>query len=184
MSRVHRRLHGSAALLLTTVLLAWGCDTGTPPPATIARPTAQIDAPAWAVAICQASDQLSLAIVDPATGRPSPAWNEFEAAVAAGDEEEIDATANAVLGHLGQASRSANEALAFEPGFEAAVAWSGMLDLLTRGVRSVRDGTIARDPARVTEGRTAIQQAIDASYPAVVEQMRAVALDGAGLPCA
>lgn len=178
-----RRVSRLAGLLAATVLLAAGCDAGVVPSGTLARPTAQIDAAAWSVAICQASDQLSLAIVDPATGGPSAAWSEFEAAVAAGDEAEIDATANAVLGHLGQAARSANEALAFEPGFGAAVAWWDMVDALTGGVRDVRDGTIAEDAARVTEGRTAVQQAIDASYPQALGLMRAVELGGQSLPC-
>lgn len=183
MSTIARRSVRFAGIAMGALLLATGCDATVAPSATLARPTAQIDASAWAVAICQASDQLSLGLVDPTTGQPSTAWSEFEAAVAGGDEAEIDATANAVLGHLGQAARSANEALAFEPGREAAVAWWDVIDALMGAVRSLRDGTIARDAARVNEARTGIQQAVEMAFPQAVAQMRAVDLSGGRLPC-
>lgn len=183
MSNISRRPAGLSALLLGVVLLAGACDAAVPTVSIPARPTASIDASAWAVAICQASDQLSLAIVDPATGRPSGAWNEFEAALAGGDRREIETTANAVLGHLGQAARSANEALAFEPGFPAAVAWWDMVDALMGAVRDMRDGTIAGDAGKVTAARTTIQQAVDSAYPAAAAAMREVQLGGQQLPC-
>lgn len=172
-----------ASVALSALMLAAGCDATVAPSATLARPTAPIEASAWAVALCQASDQLSLGLVDPRTGQTSAAWIEFERAAAGGDEAEIDAAANAVLGHLGQAARSANEALAFEPGSEAAIAWWDMIDGLMGAVRSLRDGTVAQDAGRVNDARTALEQAVEVSLPAAVAAMGAVDLAGERLPC-
>jgi hypothetical protein len=54
---------------------------------------------------------------------------------------------------------------------------------LQDGVRTIRDATNAGDAARANEGRAAIQQAVDVTYPAAATAMRAVELGGEPLPC-
>ncbi len=173
-------------IALAVIALAIGlsaCD-GTVVPTVRPSVAVAVDAETWAGAICEAVDQFSLGIGDLDTGRRSTAWNDFEVALSAGDAEQIDATANAVLGHLTQGARAANAALGFEPGFAAATEWWDLLDGVANGVRMLRDATKEGDPARVTEARGLIQGAVEAHYEQAFGQMRSVPLPNGPLPCA
>lgn len=173
-----------AAFVVLGLALA-ACDGGvvavTDRPATA---PAEIEAGAWASAICEAADQLSLAIGDPTTGQRSGAWNELETALAGGDGDAIDTAANAVLGHLGQGARASIEALGFEPGAGAATQWLELHEGLTGGVRLIQDGTVERDAARINQGRAAVDAAIEEHFEQALGQTRAVPLAGVALPCA
>ena len=170
----------AATLLVLLVLLA-GCGptvVNVSPSAGVATP--QIDAAAWAAAMCQAVDQFSLGMADPAEARQSRAWIAFEAALSTGDPDEIEASANAVLGHLTEGSRSARRASAFPAGAAAAGAWAALLDESAAAVRVLRDG--GRDVERINEARASIQRVLT-ELPAAVQLMRAVPVPAGALPC-
>jgi hypothetical protein len=170
-----------AAKLLVLVGLLAGCGqsvVSVPPSVGVATP--QIDASAWGAAMCQAVDQFSLGMADPANPAQSRAWVAFEAALSTGDPVAIEATANAVLGHLTEGARSARRASAFPAGAAAAAAWAALLDESVAAVRVLRDG--GRDVDRINEARAAIQR-VWTGIPAAVEQMRAVPVPAGALPC-
>lgn len=170
-------------VLVTLALVVAACDGAVVPSEPPATAPAQIEAVAWAGAICQAADQLSLAVGDPSTGQRSGAWNELETALAGGDADEVDNAANAVLGHLGQGATAAIEALGFEPGAGAAMQWLELLEGLTGGVRRLEDGTRERNPALINEGRAEIDAVIEEHFEQALGQTQAVPLAGVTLPC-
>ncbi len=180
----HRRSATGHRLVAVAVLfVALGaCDPAVLPSAS-GSPPAAIDGAMWAGTVCEAADQLSLAAGDPETGQRSGAWNDFETALAGGDEDAIDDAANAVLGHLTQGLRAADAAQGFEPGRNAAAEWSQLLNGLAAGVRTLRDGTVQRDAARVAEGRAQIEAAYEGHFEQATGQMRAVPLGNGTLPC-
>jgi hypothetical protein len=177
-----RLLSRGPAVLIALGLAVAGCISEVPPSLRV-PPTSTLDAVAWGSTICQAADQLSLALGDPATGDRSAAWDAFETALTSADEGRIDAAANAVLGHLTEGGRQANAARGFEPGFAAAGQWADLLDGLAVGVRTLRDGTIDGDPARIAEGRALIDAALESHYEQAFGQMRTVPLPAGALPC-
>jgi hypothetical protein len=176
-----------AALLLVLTALA-GCaqpvlvPTATPPPR--AEPGGPpIDAAAWAAAMCQARDQLEQAVGDPTTGERSAAWQELETQLTGADEERLRAAANGVLGHLTEGSRSAQAATGFVPGSAAATEMQLLLDGLSEGVRTLRDGTLEGSVERVNDGRRLVDAAYEGHYEQALGQMANVDLGGAPLPC-
>ena len=176
---------GGLALVLALVAIT-GCGdlapTATPPP--ISAPGGpEIDAAAWAVAMCQSVDQLEQAVGDPTTGQRSAAWQELETALAGGDEARLKAAANGVLGHLTEGSRQAATATRFPPGSEAAAELQALHDGLADGVRTMRDGTLETSVERVNEGRSLVDAAYEGHYEQALGQMRQVPLAGVPLPC-
>ena len=153
----------------------------------------EIDAAAWAVAMCQSIDQLEQGVGDPTTGQRSTAWQEFETALSGGDEARLKAAANGVLGHLTEGSRQAATATGFPPGSGAAaevegglaLAWHQALhDGLADGVRTMLDGTLESSVDRVNEGRNLVDAAYEGHYEQALGQMGQVPLGGVPLPCA
>jgi len=156
--------------------------TPTPPPIGVpAGP--EIDAAAWAVAMCQSVDQLEQAVGDPTTGQRSAAWQELETALTGGDEARLKAAANGVLGHLTEGSRQAATATGFPPGSGAAAELQALHDGLAEGVRTMRDGTLEASVDRVNEGRTLVDAAYEGHYEQALGQMRQVPLAGERLLC-
>jgi hypothetical protein len=179
-----RRLLSGVLLFVTVVA---GCAqplpvvTPTPPP--LPEPGGPaIDGAAWAAAMCQARDQLEQAVGDPTTEERSVAWQEFETQLTGADEERLKAAANGVLGHLTQGSRSAQAATGFVPGSAAATEMQLLLDGLSEGVRTLRDGTLEGSVERVNEGRRLVDAAYEGHYEQALGQMANVDL-GAPLPC-
>ncbi len=174
-----------AGLGLALVALT-GCgdlvSTPTPPPL-VSPAGPEIDATAWAVAMCQSVDQLEQAVGDPTTGQRSPAWQELETALTGGDEERLKAAANGVLGHLAEGSRQAATAARFTAGSGAASELQALHDGLADGVRTMRDGTLESSVERVNEGRNVIDAAYESHYEQALGQMRQVPLTGVPLPC-
>jgi hypothetical protein len=173
-------------IVLVLVVVA-GCGdlvpTPTPPPVGVpAGP--EIDAAAWAVAMCQSIDQLEQGVGDPTTGQRSTAWQEFETALSGGDEARLKAAANGVLGHLTEGSRVAATATGFPPGSGAAAELQALHDGLADGVRTMRDGTLESSVDRVTEGRNLVDAAYEGHYEQALGQMGQVPLGGVPLPCA
>jgi hypothetical protein len=171
----------STATLLVLVALLAGCGptvVSVTPSAGVASP--EIDATAWGTAMCQAVDQFSLGMADPEDARQSRAWVALETALSAGDPDGIEASANAVLGHLTEGARSARRATAFPAGAAAAAAWVALLDESTAAVRVLRDGV--RDVDRINQARAAIQR-VWTELPAAMELMRAVPVPAGALPC-
>ena len=157
--------------------------TPTPPPIGVpAGP--EIDAAAWAVAMCQSVDQLEQAVGDPTTGQRSAAWQELETALTGGDEERLKAAANGVLGHLTEGSRQAATATQFPAGSGAATELQALHDELADGVRTLRDATLESSVEQANEGRSLIDAAYEGHYEQALGQMRQVPLGGAPLPCA
>lgn len=174
-----------AGLALALAVVA-GCGsivpTPTPPP--VGVPVApEIDAVAWAEAMCQSVDQLQQGVGDPTTGQRSAAWQELETALTGGDEARLKAAANGVLGHLTEGSRQAATATGFPPGSGAASELQALHDGLAEGARTMRDGTLEASVDRVNEGRNLIDAAYEAHYEQALGQMRQVPLAGVPLPC-
>jgi hypothetical protein len=181
---VKQRITGLALVLAVVA----GCGdlvptlTPTPPPVGVpAGP--EIDAAAWAVAMCQSVDQLEQAVGDPTRGQRSVAWQEFETALTGGEEARLKAAANGVLGHLTEGSRQAATATRFPPGSGAASELQALHDGLADGVRTMRDGTLEASVERVNEGRNLVDAAYEGHYEQALDQMRRVPLAGVPLPC-
>jgi hypothetical protein len=173
-----------AGMLLLASLTA--CDTSlqAPTQATSQPGDAQaVQAAGWAAGMCQAVDQLEQAVGDPATGQRSAAWQEFETQLTGADEERLKAAANGVLGHLTEGSRQASSVTGFEPGSSAASEMERLLEDLSLGVRTLRDGTLGGSVEQVNEGRRAIDAAIEQHYEQALGQMAQVPLGGVPLPC-
>jgi hypothetical protein len=180
---VRRLLAGVLLVLMAVAACAQPVlvPTATPPPR--AEPGGPpLDAAAWAAAMCQARDQLEQAVGDPTTGDRSAAWQEFETQLTGADEERLKAAANGVLGHLTEGSRSAQAATGFVPGSAAATEMQLLLDGLSEGVRTLRDGTLEGSVERVNEGRRLVDAAYEGHYEQALGQMANVDL-GAPLPC-
>ena len=175
-----------AGLVLLVVVVA-GCGdlvpTATPPPVAVSPAGPELDAAAWAVAMCQSVDQLEQAVGDPTSGQRSAAWQELETALSGGDEARLKAAANGVLGHLTEGSRQAATASRFSPGSGAASELQALHDGLADGVRTMRDGTLESSVERVNEGRNLVDAAYEAHYEQALGQMRQVPLGGVPLPC-
>jgi hypothetical protein len=179
---VKQRIFGLALALAVVTGCGDLVPTPTPPPVGVpAGP--EIDAAAWAVAMCQSVDQLQQAVGDPTTGHRSAAWQELEAALSGGDEERLKAAANGVLGHLTEGSRQAATATGFPPGTAAATELQALHDGLADGVRTMRDGTLESSVDRVNEGRNLVDAAYEAHYEQALGQMGQVPLAGVPLPC-
>ena len=176
-----------AGLVLVVAVLA-GCGslvpTPIPTPDAVSPAGPELDAAAWAVAMCQSVDQLEQAVGDPTTGQHSAAWQELETALTGGDEARLKAAANGVLGHLTEGSRQAATASRFSPGSGAASELQALHDGLADGVRTMRDGTLESSVERVNEGRNLIDAAYEGHYEQALGQMRQVPLAGVPLPCA
>jgi hypothetical protein len=171
--------------LALVALMGCGDLVPTPTPAPVGEPAGpEIDAAAWAVAMCQSVDQLEQAVGDPTTGQRSAAWQELETALTGGDEERLKAAANGVLGHLTEGSRQAATAARFPAGAGAASELQALHDGLADGVRTMRDGTLEAAVDRVNEGRNLIDAAYEGHHEQALGQMRQVPLAGVPLPCA
>ena len=143
----------------------------------------EVDAAAWAGAMCQAIDQLEQAVGDPTTGQRSAAWQEFETQLAGADEERLKAAANGVLGHLTEGSRSAQAGTGFAPGLAAAAEMGALLDGLADGVRTLRDGTLTGSVDQVNEGRALVDAAYENHYEQALGQVTQVPVGAVPLPC-
>jgi hypothetical protein len=180
--RVKLRIAGLGLALVA--LMGCGDLVPTPTPAPVGEPAGpEIDAAAWAVAMCQSVDQLEQAVGDPTTGQRSAAWQELETALTGGDEERLKAAANGVLGHLTEGSRQAATATGFATGSGAASELQALHDGLADGVRTMRDGTLESSVDRVNEGRNLVDAAYEGHYEQALGQMRQVTLAGVPLPC-
>lgn len=177
----------AGSLLLVVAIAA--CDSGLQVPSAGAPATPRpggaqpVEAAGWAVAMCQAVDQLEQAVGDPTTGQRSAAWREFETQLTGADEERLRAAANGVLGHLTEGSRQASSVTSFEPGAAAASEMELLLENLALGVRTLRDGTLEASTERVNEGRRSIDAAIEQHYEQALGQVAQVPLGGVPLPC-
>ena len=173
--------------MFVLLLVVAGCAQPVPVPTATPRPepggAGEIDAAAWAAAMCQAVDQLDQAVGDPTTGQRSAAWQDFEIALTGVSEEPVKATANGVLGHLTEGSRSARTATRYPPGSAAASEMQALLDGLAEGVRTLRDGTLEASIPRVNDGRRLIDAAYENHYEQALGQMGQVPLGGAPMPC-
>ena len=180
--RVKLRIAGLGLVLVA--LMGCGDLVPTPTPPPVGEPAGpEIDAAAWAVAMCQSVDQLEQAVGDPTTGQRSAAWQELETALTGGDEERLKAAANGVLGHLTEGVTPGRDCHRVRARHGGGFGAPGAARRTCRRCPHHARRTLESSVDRVNEGRNLVDAAYEGHYEQALGQMRQVPLAGVPLPC-